>query len=353
MIWGDNMKENITTELTTNKLIHKSSPKKTAFLHTCPICGKAFEVQPYRFKGQQEVCCSKLCGHAWRKKRTNRACLQCGNQMVVRPNEDKRFCSYRCAALFRGSLGRSDETRRKLSEYGKRRHDAHCKDCGGFISKIKPHICIVQRQVTPEEIAKRIATFKTNYAAGKFKIALPIWTGGTRDEETKKKIRETKKKNWQDKNYVAKMVFVKGHPQYNTGRTHFTVDRVKGPNNHNWKGGITPEKIRIRHTVEYNEWRTAVFKRDNYTCQLIHCPYCHNKPSGIELRAHHIKRIYTNPSLIYDIDNGITFCKKGHLAYHTQYGMRPDYKPRKKTLGTIAYNESTHKFEWSDDDGTY
>ena len=41
----------------------------------------------------------------------------------------------------------------------------------------------------------------------------------------------------------------------------------RGKNNPNWKGGITALVFRIRHSLEYNQWRIAIFIRDNYTCQ--------------------------------------------------------------------------------------
>ncbi len=34
-----------------------------------------------------------------------------------------------------------------------------------------------------------------------------------------------------------------------------------------WKGGVTPENIKARHSIEYRLWREAVFARDNWTCQ--------------------------------------------------------------------------------------
>ena len=37
-----------------------------------------------------------------------------------------------------------------------------------------------------------------------------------------------------------------------------------GEKNPNWKGGITPEQIRVRMSTQYSEWRTQVFERDNY-----------------------------------------------------------------------------------------
>lgn len=57
---------------------------------------------------------------------------------------------------------------------------------------------------------------------------------------------------------------------------------LRGRNHYNWKGGISPLSISIRQCAEGIQWRTEVFKRDNYTCQEC-------KVKGCSLEAHHIK----------------------------------------------------------------
>lgn len=82
--------------------------------------------------------------------------------------------------------------------------------------------------------------------------------------------------------------------------------RNKGENNPNWKGGITPENDKLRKSPKAKEWRTAVFERDNYTCQL-----CNKKSQG-DIQAHHIGtwNNYSFARLL--VCNGITLCKKCH-----------------------------------------
>ncbi len=83
----------------------------------------------------------------------------------------------------------------------------------------------------------------------------------------------------------------------------------KGKDNFNWKGGISPENIRLRHSIEYRLWREAVFARDNWTCVR-----CHKR--GHSLHAHHIKLFSKYPELRFAIDNGKTLCKKCHKLEH-------------------------------------
>lgn len=64
-----------------------------------------------------------------------------------------------------------------------------------------------------------------------------------------------------------------------------------------------------RNTVQYQEWRSSVFQRDNYTCQR-----CGKK--GTTLNAHHIEPFNRFEKLRYEITNGITLCVKCHREHH-------------------------------------
>ena len=76
-----------------------------------------------------------------------------------------------------------------------------------------------------------------------------------------------------------------------------------------WRGGNLDNPQRDRSTQEYQNWRTAVFIRDNYTCQKC-------GRHGGKLNAHHIKRFSNYPELRYLLSNGITLCEDCHREEH-------------------------------------
>jgi len=73
---------------------------------------------------------------------------------------------------------------------------------------------------------------------------------------------------------------------------------------YNWKGG-NKRRNEGYYNSKYKKWRSAVFERDNWTCQT-----CRSR--GVYLEAHHIKSWAEYPELRFDIDNGVALCKDCH-----------------------------------------
>jgi len=77
-----------------------------------------------------------------------------------------------------------------------------------------------------------------------------------------------------------------------------------GKNHPNWKGGISERDYRTK------EWRRKVLERDLFAC--VECRSTNKE----ELNAHHIKEYSTNIELRFDINNGVTLCRKCHSKKH-------------------------------------
>jgi hypothetical protein len=100
---------------------------------------------------------------------------------------------------------------------------------------------------------------------------------------------------------------------------NFKPPQMFGNTNPNWIDGRTPVRKQIRDCAKYTEWRLMVFGRDNYTCQE-----CGKRSTYFE--AHH-KKLFSDIleefnittleqallcDSLWEIDNGITYCKECH-----------------------------------------
>jgi len=110
--------------------------------------------------------------------------------------------------------------------------------------------------------------------------------GRKNTEETKQRIREKVKKQWEE-----------GFYDNRPNLSH------KGKDNPSWKGGIS--NCRAMNTKEYKYWRSAVFERDNWTCKT-----CFRRSGKLE--AHHIKEWAKFPELRFIVENGVTLCYECH-----------------------------------------
>lgn len=201
-----------------------------------------------------------------------------------------------------------------------------CKTCGKICKSgagLKSHINWKHNGLSEEE-RKKILKKQT----GQFKKGnKPKFTPETRrkiSETMKKRIAESKE--WQKslKKRGEKSQFKKGYDKRRFAKRNWTPEALKkisdatkqlsnrrrGKEHHAWKGGITPEHNKIRNSVEYRNWRDLVYKRDHWTCQNcgIHC-------NPRDIVAHHIKSFADYIELRFDINNGITYCRKCHNLY--------------------------------------
>ena len=91
-------------------------------------------------------------------------------------------------------------------------------------------------------------------------------------------------------------------------------------NNPNWNPNLTDEERVIKRKYkEYEYWRTEVFKKYNYTCQLSH-------QKGGQLVVHHLNGYGFNKEQRLDINNGIVITKELHILFHKLYGNKNNTK---------------------------
>jgi hypothetical protein len=98
----------------------------------------------------------------------------------------------------------------------------------------------------------------------------------------------------------------------------------------NWQGGKTSEGQLIRSSFLYEEWKKFCLKRDNYTDQKTGI-------RGEKLEVHHINNFADFPELRFKTNNGITFSKKTHDAFHKRYGKKNNNEKQLKEFLSTLY----------------
>jgi len=82
-----------------------------------------------------------------------------------------------------------------------------------------------------------------------------------------------------------------------------------------------------RYSFEAREWREAVFKRDDYTCQMCGV-------RGTYLEADHLKPWAYFPELRYKVNNGRTLCRPCHDTTKISAKEMREIYGNKKVRGT-------------------
>lgn len=219
----------------------------------------------------------------WRGGSPERKCLICGKIFHTRLSQIKigkaKYCSRKCFYI--------SEKNKPGSFWGKK-HTAE-------------HIALLR-------------TKTGNKGSG--------WKGGRTKIKCKKCGKEILRYPSQIKFYCSQ----KCYGEARIGKIRDYKGKLYGNKNPSWKGGITPMRERIYHSIKYRKWRQDVFIRDNFACQR-----CGNN-TGSNLEAHHNKKsfsrfleevkkylplfnLYDGAMLytpLWDLSNGITLCKKCH-----------------------------------------
>lgn len=221
-------------------------------------------------------------------------CDICNKGRWIKFNSYKNLC-HKCKM-------NTEETKKKISKKGKGR-------------------------IVSEETRKKLSKYKTGFKhteESKEKIRIAN-IGKKRSEETKRKIskgNKGKKHSEEAKKKISLGNKGKKHSkEHNEKISKIQKGKRMGKDNPRYNPNLTDEDRGNKRLIPgYYEWRSAVYKRDNYICQV-----CNNKGY---LNAHHIESYSSNKELRITLSNGITLCQKCHDDLHHQYG----YNVTKKQL---------------------
>lgn len=105
-------------------------------------------------------------------------------------------------------------------------------------------------------------------------------------------------------------------------QSEMMVERMTGENHYNFNPDLTEEeRTKMRYQIggqNATKWRTAIFARDDYTCQV--CSARNGNGKRIVLNAHHLNGWNWDIEGRFDLDNGITLCTTCHNDFHDKYG---------------------------------
>ncbi len=199
--------------------------------------------------------------------------------------------------------------------------DLQCKKCGKSFKKWKCRIKENGNYCSKECYQKDIVNILGKKEERK---CLNCGKGFEIQPARKKKhcsISCRQKYKWQDTEYRKHMSEVhKGQESPMSGKKHKPESiekmRISSKGQTAWNKGLGKATEHQRHikSIEHKEWREAIFKRDDYTCQMC-------RQRGGKLNADHIKPYSIYKDLRYELSNGRTLCEDCHRKTDT-YGGR-------------------------------
>jgi 5-methylcytosine-specific restriction endonuclease McrA len=150
---------------------------------------------------------------------------------------------------------------------------------------------------------------------------------GRKHSEATRRRMSIAKKGWKMPKELRIAIGLRSRGNKNMlGKRHSKETKAKmsaahrGEKHHNWRGGVTKLKRRIRNSYKYAEWRSEGFERDRYQClkggknhgSKLH--FDHIKPFAVILHENNIKTLQEafQCAELWDVDNGRTLCEKCH-----------------------------------------
>lgn len=219
---------------------------------SCPICGVAYSADEARLKHGRQTTCSRKCSYAYRAQKT--AVARTGKPSPLKGIKTGKPAWNKTEGVH-----------------------INCGHCNQAM-RIEPNQ-VGRKKFCSKTCMRMGMEYKGLFQPGHANLVPPESRG--HNEETKRKISETQRLN----------------PR-------------RGEDSPNWRGGLRAERKRAMGQYEYRDWRTAVFTRDNWTCQCCGV-------RGVYLEADHIKPWCAFPDLRYEIDNGRTVCRPCHMKLDT------------------------------------
>lgn len=274
----------------------------------CRNCAKPFRLKPSEMN--KKFCCSLKCKYLYRRNSytgPTKPCLYCKQTFRVKPSniDKKSYCSRSCMSLdYQQRLRGEDNPNYENVGWKK------CLRCNSTFHSYNKNraYCSFQCSYIPRPAKQLNLQFRGPRLCRRCGAPCPHrrYCQECTPRNFSKAIQYTCQ-------HCGKPVTgYKQHPRVSCSRQCYGVlvaQRQKGEKSHLWQGGKTSEATLLRGSREYKAWRTGVFTRDNWTCQM-----CQQR--GGKLAAHHIIEFAKRRELALVVENGITLCWPCHHSIH-------------------------------------
>jgi len=97
---------------------------------------------------------------------------------------------------------------------------------------------------------------------------------------------------------------------------------VRGADNPNWQGGITPERQVVYSSIEWGDAVKAVWARDRSTCQCCGKEFAGKSRS---FHVHHIISFYDSKDFRTNPDNLVLLCLQCHRWVHSKANVDNEF----------------------------
>lgn len=288
---------------------------------SCTVCSRIFKATITRKRMGNVLFCSKVCRGIRRTEEctVSKICEGCKKEFKIpncrEKNGEGKFCSDKCRL----------ENWKKIDRNGKLKgRDENCLECGilfyaqGYSKrKFCSNKCRIENKNQKKEFKCQICNKSFLRKPNKVKKGHVKYCSSKckgKGQVTKINVPCTfcnkliSKSPWFFKTYKNPFCSTKCVKNF-----------YKGENSPFWRGGITPQRKKIRDSKQYKEWRASIFERDNFTCQ--NCKAKSEKGKSIYLHAHHIKSFHNFPELRFEVTNGVTLCIECHKKTDN-FGMK-------------------------------
>lgn len=275
----------------------------------CQQCRKEFQVYHSQLKDGRGKYCSSKCQHDASKNRVTLTCQWCKRKFEIQKSKShQKYCSPECVQRHR--------SQRAIIE-------VPCDTCGSIIKRKRCQVelhdhnfCSRQclHQFNSQERLDPTAPYSKARRKGSPEKGMRKCEGCNRNFFADRYQRFCSRKCQQNRVLVTcsncGQQFERLVSKSKKPKNLFCSRKCKrvfevGPNSSQWRGGTTSKDDRERSRKRYADWRTAVFAKDDYTCQD-----CGKR--GCKLRAHHLYEFSKYQALRYSLANGRTLCYGCH-----------------------------------------